>query len=135
MANPPLKLGAAFLVFLACFLFAASGEDEISGPEVMAGATVELCEGDSRECWANNGPHPVIGYDTNGLDSTMRVRLELDGKLLLQSEVPSQEVTVLMRSPHEFPHGAIASDSHAVRAQVVARSDNRVLAVGPQPST
>ena len=94
MANPPLTLGAAVLVLLSCLLFAASGEDAISGPEVMAGGTVELCEGDTRECRANDGPHPVIGYDTNGLDAaTMRVRLELDGKLLLLSEEPSQEVT------------------------------------------
>lgn len=131
MARWCLPPGAALLVLLACFLLPASGED-VSNPEIMAGATVELCEGDSRECWANDGPHPVIGYDTNGLDpATMRVRLELDGNLLLHSAEASQEVTVLMRSPHEFPPGAIKSDSHAVRAQIVARSDSRLLAVNP----
>jgi hypothetical protein len=119
-----LFFAAAGVIFVV-----GSVEHEISRPEVMSWSVVELCEFDSDQCWANDGPHPVIGYDTNGLDpASMLVRLELDGKEMLVSEEPSQEVTVLMRSPHELPTRRTAHDSHFVRARIVRRDSTQVLA-------
>jgi hypothetical protein len=45
---------------------------------------VNECELESDECWSNDGPHPVISFDSSGMDPEhMRVRIFLDGRFLL----------------------------------------------------
>ena len=51
---------------------------------------VNECELESDECWSNDGPHPVISFDSSGMDPAhMRVRILLDGRFLLTLGPPS----------------------------------------------
>ena len=50
----------------------------------MQAFQVNECELESDECWSNDGPHPVISFDSSGMDPQhMRVRIFLDGRFLL----------------------------------------------------
>jgi hypothetical protein len=50
----------------------------------MRAFQVNECELESDECWSNDGPHPVISFDSSGMDPQhMRVRIFLDGRFLL----------------------------------------------------
>jgi len=89
---------------------------------------VNACEVESDECWSNDGPHPVISFDSSGLDpARMHVHVFLDGRFLLKLGEPSGEMSVIMRSPHES-HTPDVSGRHSVEARIVSLQEGDILA-------
>jgi len=110
----------------------AGGESEDLEPRTMVWVETNACEMETDECWGNDGPHPVISFDSSGMNPmTMRVHILLDGRVLFSSGDPSGDASIIMRSPHEFPsHDARPRNAgqHIVEAHIVAHGEGHVLA-------
>jgi len=102
-------------------------EDEGQEQKIMVWVEVNACETESDECWNNDGPHPVISYDSSAMDQTsMHVEVAMDGRLLATLREPSGDATIIMRSPHEQQ---VPNDGqHFVEARIVSLNDGALLA-------
>jgi hypothetical protein len=96
-------------------------------PKIMVWVDIDECEMETEECSRNDGPHPVVSFDTSGMDPAhMLVHIVLDGRFMLALSEPSGEASMIMRSPHEL-HAPTSGD-HAVEARIVSRSNDAVIA-------
>jgi len=123
------KLAMAAMICALMLSGKSSAEDggieEELEPRIMVWVEVNACEVEADECWSNDGPHPVISFDSSGMDPlTMKVQILLDGGFLYASGDPSGDASIIMRSPHEFASREAGQNSdsgqHIVEARIVA---------------